>query len=675
MAPGSTISLLVSPNGTPANLTWAPFLDAAAAAAGVMLSPRFLRFQSSAGQSVSVTFPNTPSTTRSFTIAGTTTATSDFDRASFQYLNKTWSVYIAPYDLVGVSPSSGYAFQSYEVVLTTSGDFGVLGTDVASVQYRTSNSSVTGTCTGVRSISSTQIACTTGTNIGSGVAVLFEVLNSGGLVRYLSTATATFVGIASDTAVAEQVFAELSDPSVPYVNPLPAATATTVVTAAGSVIDLVQTPNPCETDDNPCLNGATCTFTAATGSNSTGDFVAASLTCECVTSFYGPTCSLAVLDCVDCVSLYNGGQSMTLFGVGLSAVIGVRIAGHIVPFEHGNVSVMTSDDAKAALALPWPHSVKELQTLEYVRFLSPSIISSTNATNASTLASTDSSSRRLMTTTETVNPHVTSDLAIQFPNGFLFAYSLVGQLYYSKDSCLKAGQWKEDGLGGCEPCPTGGQWSETAALMDLRVCSRSCRSLWYSFVPVLLLISSFPQFSPGGGGRVWPVEDYWSYNELTAPIVCPLATAGACPGVIVSSAYTAQATTTGEKNTQICADGYRSDYCTLCADGYYMNAKRCLSCGSEASARAYFSLMIIAGFALMAGMSIAVAILSAAQLANFVTIVVLFQQVVSVGKASTQSLPSNALWLAEFFNAVSIVNLGQNLLNSDFHCAPFMKVL
>ena len=87
-----------------------------------------------------------------------------------------------------------------------------------------------------------------------------------------------------------------------------------------------------------------------------------------------------------------------------------------------------------------------------------------------------------------------------------------------------------------------------------------------------------------------------------------------------------------------------------------MNSKRCVSCGSNASARVYFGTMIIVAFALMASVSIAVAVLKAEGLANFVTVVLLFQQFISVGKSSTAALPSSLLPLAEFFNAVSIIN-------------------
>jgi hypothetical protein len=78
-----------------------------------------------------------------------------------------------------------------------------------------------------------------------------------------------------------------------------------------------------------------------------------------------------------------------------------------------------------------------LSTVGFIRFKAPSILINTTAGGAnSTLAG-----RRLLAgssvdlSTYIVNPHVASDLAIEFLNGFLLADSLVGQVYYSKDTC------------------------------------------------------------------------------------------------------------------------------------------------------------------------------------------------------------------------------------------------
>ena len=65
-------------------------------------------------------------------------------------------------------------------------------------------------------------------------------------------------------------------------------------------------------------------------------------------------------------------------------------------------------------------------------------------------------------------------------------------LFYVDSDCIEEGFWKHPTSGVCLPCPEGG-------------------------------------FCPGGG-RVWPIKGYWSFNETLAPGQCvPLV---ACPGAI-----------------------------------------------------------------------------------------------------------------------------------------------
>ena len=130
----------------------------------------------------------------------------------------------------------------------------------------------------------------------------------------------------------------------------------------------------------------------------------------------------------------------------------------------------------------------------------------------------------------------------------------------------------------------------------------------------------------------WPLLNYWSYSELSEPQLCPLWQQAACPGVVSSVAYTSQTISNGAKNTQICATGYKGTACSLCSDNYYMLESRCWSCGSSESAETYFTLMVIVGACLMGVLSLAVAILRARQLATLVSLVVIAQNAVQVGK-------------------------------------------
>lgn len=133
-----------------------------------------------------------------------------------------------------------------------------------------------------------------------------------------------------------------------------------------------------------------------------------------------------------------------------------------------------------------------------------------------------------------------------------------------------------------------------------------------------------------GGGRAWPTAQYWSYSENASPQKCPLASQGACPGVVCDSAFASQKISTGAKNTQICEVGYTGVACSLCDTNYFMSESRCWSCGSTESQQAYFSLMLLVGFGIVCGLSLAVAIFKAKLLAQVVTFFMILQQAVQV---------------------------------------------
>jgi hypothetical protein len=92
---------------------------------------------------------------------------------------------------------------------------------------------------------------------------------------------------------------------------------------------------------------------------------------------------------------------------------------------------------------------------------------------------------------------------------------------------------------------------------------------------LLLLLCSCP-----GGGRVWPVPDYWSATEYLAPSVCPVVQPRTCSGTPIiggvatvdssqASAAASTAAADGEdtsgaaqvsaKDTQRCEAGYTGE--------------------------------------------------------------------------------------------------------------------
>lgn len=94
--------------------------------------------------------------------------------------------------------------------------------------------------------------------------------------------------------------------------------------------------------------------------------------------FFGPQCNIAVLKCHNCVSSLSGGTNITLLGLNLDYITGMRIAGSVVPFSRGYVDrdsrTALGTVARAALNLPWPASVRALQVLSFMSFVAPSTI-------------------------------------------------------------------------------------------------------------------------------------------------------------------------------------------------------------------------------------------------------------------------------------------------------------
>ena len=176
-------------------------------------------------------------------------------------------------------------------------------------------------------------------------------------------------------------------------------------------------------------------------------------------------------------------------------------------------------------------------------------------------------------------------------------------------------------------------------------------------VCVCVCVCSFAGgYCPGGGGRVWPIADYWSYNEVSQPFLCRLAEAGACPGVVPNQILNAQNLPSGQKVTQVCSLGYTGTACNLCSPGYFATENKCWSCGSDTTMKAYFGSMVVVAIGVTGVLALSVAILPADRLSFFIAVYMTVQNIIAVGKAGSTSLPHNAQWVAQLFNAASIVN-------------------
>jgi len=181
-------------------------------------------------------------------------------------------------------------------------------------------------------------------------------------------------------------------------------------------------------------------------------------------------------------------------------------------------------------------------------------------------------------------------------------------LFYSSSSC-GAGVWKEDGAGDCLPCPTGG------------ICP--------------------------GGGRVWPLPGYWSWNEWQAPVAC--ARVEACPGFSSSSSFSGTNTDAAFADTQQCTEAYTGARCADCSPGYYQLQGQCFFCGSDVDQSATIALTVLVGLGAMAALSVAAALLSALVLAHVVNVFVMLQGVAMVGVTGAERSPFFGEELSAFF--------------------------
>jgi hypothetical protein len=74
---------------------------------------------------------------------------------------------------------------------------------------------------------------------------------------------------------------------------------------------------------------------------------------------------------------------------------------------------------------------------------------------------------------------------------------------------------------------------------------------------------------------VWPIAGWWSPNEYTAPVACPVA--AACLGVNPVTAGVSNPNTNGAVDTMNCAAAYRGIECSQCKPGYYQLSFMCYS--------------------------------------------------------------------------------------------------
>ncbi len=274
--------------------------------------------------------------------------------------------------------------------------------------------------------------------------------------------------------------------------------------------------DPCSSNPSfQCLNGGRCLATAIIPGS-----LNYTLTCACSTNpilFLGANCDFALLECPNGNVLYSGGADIALYGIGFNTLRRIAVAGRAVQFQNDADFNSSSRGAEWQGVLSrWPSYADRVQR---VRFIAPALV---------TVNQTASSTSRLLSSTSTggtnaaalINPPAAYQmltlssllLADGSGSGKLLEANVSNILYYSSSACRNAGQWKEDGAGGCLPCPEGAFWSVCFAKLVLGI-------VWLFFVYISLIplrsCFSLSSHSPGAG-RAWPLPRYWS-AKLSAP--------------------------------------------------------------------------------------------------------------------------------------------------------------
>lgn len=184
-------------------------------------------------------------------------------------------------------------------------------------------------------------------------------------------------------------------------------------------------------------------------------------------------------------------------------------------------------------------------------------------------------------------------------------------------------------------------------------------TLLYPFADSSLCLSSLvrsPSPSWSGGGRAWPLKDYWSVSEYQPPLACPIL--GTCAGTtkMASAVPTTDGSNQQSKLTQNCEEGYDDVQCIRCSSNYYQLSGRCYQCPSDRAQKAQITLVIFAAGIATFCLSLAVAFLDGRRLSTFVMGFVLLQRVSAIGVTASRDLPNNARAVSEFFQYLQAIN-------------------
>ena len=135
---------------------------------------------------------------------------------------------------------------------------------------------------------------------------------------------------------------------------------------------------------------------------------------------------------------------------------------------------------------------------------------------------------------------------------------------------------------------------------------------------------------------MWPLPGWWSPNERTKPTACRVRSA--CPGAVGGGGLPPLINPDGTRRTSVCSPEYAGDFCTDCAQNYFMDNGVCRSCGSDASAKAELTIVIFSLAAFICTIAWGLAMLSAKRVVLIVSTLVILQQMAMVSRVGLQEL-------------------------------------
>jgi hypothetical protein len=216
------------------------------------------------------------------------------------------------------------------------------------------------------------------------------------------------------------------------------------------------------------------------------------LSCVCPTApfaFFGATCSFALLACPNCISSYKGGARLTMYGFGLHGMASLGIGGRAVD---DFTAAEWRDGSSSVEALDVLRSVQrhraDVTSVQALTFVAPALVSVRNLTLDANGTDVDQQDFSLL-----VNPisayHPLSALVHLSGQSAPLRLNFSNLIFYSSSSCAAVGVWREDGAGGCLPCPTGAHWSGTQRHVSVRAhCDELMMSLAMTRLVCFLLI-------------------------------------------------------------------------------------------------------------------------------------------------------------------------------------------